>query len=495
MKRNKSNEFQTLLRKHLAFKGTEIYLIDLEENRGYTYNDLFSQSLSIRNILTKSVNKGQHVGIMLSKSSLYLPTLLACWQIGAIPAVLDDQVTSDRFYNLKELVNFQYLVVDKVYKNYEKQSQIILEETKHNKKPILKINLEIDELVDPSILLFSTGTTGLPKCVPLSLNNILKNVESLNARLNLAKNPVFLCCSPLSYAHGLYNSFLTSLILGGKVISGGSLTTFNAEKILTSAKFNNVSVFHITPSMLPILTFIGNKIKEELPSFGHVICGTARLRLEEKLKFENLYGTLITQQYGMTEALFMAINNDCQNNKAGSVGTPLDCIIRVLNDDGHIKDDHESGHIIVKSSSCFGSYYNQSDETNLAYRDGWFYTGDLGFIDQDGHLTIVGRSKEIIKKGGFNINPREIDAIIAKYQGVNEVSTVGVFDLVYGEEIYSFVMADKSLDYQALDLYCKKSIQSSHRPKKIFFVEDFPRSKSGKILTKALKEMVGQLCK
>ncbi len=488
-------DFETLLGRHFSDKFSEVYLIDLVAGREFTYRDLFFSSIVIKNILIDRVERGQHVGLMLSKSSLYLPALLACWQLGVIPAVLDSQMPLQRFINIKSLVNFQYLLVDEYYGSYEKQNQVMLEITNCDENPDFEIKLQIDELNDPSIFLFSTGTTGVPKCVPLSLNNIMTNVESLNSRLNLNSNPTFLCCSPLSYAHGLYNSFLTSLILGGRVIYGGTLNAFNAEKILISARNNNASIFHITPSMIPILTLIGKRTKEKLPNFRYVICGTASLRSEDKLNFEDIYKTLVTQQYGMTETLFMTVNSDGQKNKAGSVGTPLGCELRIINDDGHTLSYNESGNIIVKSSATFGSYYNQSDESNLVYKQGWFHTGDLGFIDRDGYLTVKGRSKEIIKKGGFNINPKEIDSIINRFQDVIEVATIGISDPLYGEEIYSFAIVSKSLDENELNLYCSKSLQPSHMPKKIFFVDHLPRSNSGKILIQNLKELAIELCK
>jgi len=489
----KNTEWEALLGELITNKGNQVYLVDTEESQEYTYDDLFCQSISIKKILKKRVDKGQCVGVMLSKSSLYLPTLLACWQLGIIPAILDNQIPAHRLSQIKSLVNFQYLLVDKEYSEYELVDQLILERISYNNKPISQIKLGIDENSDPSVLLFSTGTSGLPKCVPLSLSNILRNVESFKARLKIDKNPVLLCTSPLSYAHGLYNSFLTTLALGGKVVNGGTLNVFNAEEILIAARVNNVSIFHITPSMIPILTMIGKRTKETLPNFQYVICGTARLRLEDKKIFESVYKIPITQQYGMTESLFIAINSDSQDRKVESVGLPIGCKLKVLNDQGLATNDNESGNVVVKSESCFGSYYNQEDETKLSYRDGWFHTGDLGFIDQDGYLTIVGRKKEIIIKGGFNINPREIDNILCKYDGVIEVVTIGVSDLVYGEDIYSFVLADKSVAVQELHSYCRKCMQPLHVPKKIHILKEFPRSKSGKILTNNLKKIALEL--
>ena len=484
-KKNK-NVWEKQLNSHSINKLNDIYLIDILENETYSYNDLFCQAFVIKTELERVLVSGDCAGIAITKSSSLLPTILACWQMGVIPAIIDRVISSTRLSKIQSMINFKFLVVDNEYDgNFQ---YININEIKP-RDYFEKVTLKIDEINSPALLLFSSGTTGDPKCVPLSLNNIWSNIDSLRLNLDFDKNPVFLCTSPLSYAHGLYNSFLTALVLGGKTLYGGPLSLISAEQILISAHKNDASVFHLTPSMIPILNMIGKRTKLPLPSFKHVICGTSPLEVQSKIIFESIYKIPITQQYGMTEALFMTINNDSQVSKAKSVGLPLNCKLKIENESGQAAKDNEIGNILVKSDSFFGSYYMQTEESNLAYKNGWFHTGDFGYLDEDGYLTIAGRKKEIIKKGGFNINPREIDEIVSRCKGVKESFTIGVPNKLYGEEIYTFLVTDDFFDLNTLKKYCQKNMQKNHIPSKFHTLINFPRTSSRKISLTELKKL------
>jgi len=234
---------------------------------------------------------------------------------------------------------------------------------------------------------------------------------------------------------------------------------------------------------------IGKRTKLPLPNFKHVICGTSQLETQSKIIFESIYKTSISQQYGMTETLFMTLNYDSQDDKVKSVGLPLNCKLKIESDSGQALKANEIGNILVKSDSSFGSYYMQPEETKIAYQDGWFHTGDFGYLDEDGYLTIEGRKKEIIKKGGFNINPKEIDEILLKCKGVKESFTIGVPNILYGEEIYTFLLTDDFFDLNKLKKYCQKNMQKNHIPSNFHMLIDFPRSSSGKISLTELKKL------
>tara|TARA_Y100000748_G_scaffold297484_1_gene291542 strand:- start:197 stop:1684 length:1488 start_codon:yes stop_codon:yes gene_type:complete len=494
MNKNHNNTVQSLLREYFRSIGSKSYLVDILEERDYSYNDVFLKSFFIKSLLDSRISRGECIGLILTKPSLYMPSILACWQAGVFPAIIDNKISFDRLREIKSIVNFKYLLVDTELDGWEKNNQIIIEDSEKEYEILSEIKIDIDENNQPSILFFSSGTTGIPKCVPLSLSNIVKNIQSFNMRLSIDVRPVYLCTSPLFYAHGLYNSFISALISGGQVLYGGVLNAFNAEKVLISSKLNHASIYHITPSMIPILTTIRKKTKEEMPNFDHIICGTSKLRLKDKLEFENIFSKKITQQYGMTESLFMTVNDDCQDKKPESVGRPINCVLKIIDNDGNDIKHGKNGNIVVKSESFFGEYYNQKDETNLAYDNGWFKTGDLGILDEEGYLIISGRKKEIIKKGGFNINPIEIDDVIRKYTDIIDAATVGVEDMKYGEEIYSFIIAKNFIDKEKLDSHLRNNLQPRCIPKKIFLLKKFPKSESGKILTSTLKKMAKELC-
>ena len=343
------------------------------------------------------------------------------------------------------------------------------------------------------IMLFTSGTTEFPKCVPLSFENVENNIKHFSDRLDLNRNDVFLCTSPLWYAHGLYNSFLTALTLGGKVVWGGGLSIISAEKILNCAVNNRATIYHFTPSMIRILALYAGRSGCPVPKLRYAICGTSRLSPTDKTDFEEVFHTPVLQQYGTTEALIMSINTSQDEQHPESVGTPIGCSIIIVDDDGNDLGANITGNIIVKSDANFGCYYRQPTETALAYKSGWFQTGDLGLITNDGHLTISGRKKDIIKKSGININPNQIDTIINEHNKVEKSITVGVPDDTYGEDIYTFVKVAIRTSEDELKTYCATYLPKNYMPKRILFVEDFPKTDSGKIKRSELVQLVNKV--
>ena len=487
--KNNNNHWEKRLNSHSINKLNDIYLTDILENETHSYNDLFCQAFAIKTDLESVVVSGDCLGVLITNPSLLLPTILACWQMGVIPVILDNNMPSHKLAKIQSIINFTSIVIDREYEGKFNDAQYINVSEIKPSDYFEEFKFKIDEINSPALLLFSSGTTGDPKCIPLSLHNIWSNIENLSLNLDFEKNPTFLCTSPLSYAHGLYNTFLTVLVLGGKILYGGPLSLINAEKILSSAHQNDASVFHLTPSMLPILNMIGQRTELPLPNFKYVICGTSQLDAQSKILFESIYKTPIAQQYGMTEALFMSINSDSQESKVNSVGLPLNCELKIESNSGKAVKNNEIGNIIVKSNSLFGSYYLQPEETKLSYKNGWFYTGDIGYLDEDGYLTISGRKKEIIKKGGFNINPKEIDEIVSKCKGVRESFTIGAPDILYGEDIHTFLLTDDFFDLKELKKYCRINMQKNYVPSNFYLLINFPRTSSGKISLTALKEL------
>ncbi|HPN84349.1 MAG TPA: fatty acid--CoA ligase family protein, partial [Victivallales bacterium] len=339
-------------------------------------------------------------------------------------------------------------------------------------------------------ILFTSGSTGTPKCVPLSFDNITNNVNAFCRRLDIREKDRFICTSPPWYAHGLYNSLLTSFIIGSSTLSPGILNVLNCRNILLQSSMHNANIYHLTPSMIKILAMVGRKVDFPLPKFKKVICGTARLEKNDKKDFEKIFGVPVIQQYGMTETLFMCVNDRGMETYPESVGVPVGCKIKVIGPEGRSLKHNSTGQILCKTKSMFGSYYMQEKETADSYRKGWFQTGDIGFFNKKNYLFITGRLKEIIKKGGFNINPNEIDSVLLKISSVKQAKTLGIPDKTYGEEIISFVVASgENFTETSLRRACAKKLPGTHIPKRIFLIKNMPLTSTGKISNTKLIDM------
>ncbi len=453
-----------------------------------TYSELANLAEIIKNKIPENIV----AGILISSPSMIMPTILACWSKNTIPAILEPQIKYEKFKIIKEITGLQLIVTDqKLEDSFSTEKTVNLGDGGSNSIRLQKSsdNFSIHIPDDsPALLLFTSGSTGIPKCVPLSLSNIWSNVKRFSEILNIDENNVFLSTSPLFYAHALYNSFLTALLLGTTVIYNGVLNIMNVANAVKLANRHNATVYNLTPSMMQILIMMAGKLKEPFPKFRHIICGTAKLEPDLKKKFETAFNCIVTQQYGMTETLFISVNSGKQIESPESVGIPVACEIRITDDNGTPLQKDQKGDISVKSESSFGSYFKQTEETNTSYIDGWFFTGDEGKIDDDGYLTVTGRKKEIIKKGGYNINPNEINAVLNKFDAISDSATISMPDPVYGEEIYSFVAGNALSEAIILD-FCYERLPKTHIPKKIFIISKIPKTSNGKTDLQELRRL------
>lgn len=444
-----------------------------------TYHDVSLAAARLAGAL--SLVKERTVGVAARAPERYLPILLACWRHGVSPAIIDPDSPADKLKIVMDAVKAKSLLADTEIAGPLPGVDVIrLDQLQDSAVAPEGFDYNLDPDTDPALLLFTSGSTGTPKVVPLSLNNIKLNIEAFNGELGVTGDDAFLCASPTHYAHGLYNSLLTAYFLGATVVCSGPMTLMSAANALTLAVKHKVTVFHVTPSMLPILTMVAKRFKGETPRFRWVISGTARLDAKAKADFEAAFNTPLTQQYGMSETLIMAVNADKQDQLPESVGFPVGCVMEIVDADGKPLASGETGEIRVKSPSAFNLYYHQPEETAEAYRDGWFYTGDLGRFVDGRYLMITGRAKDMIKKGGFNINPNEIDAALLSIPGVKAAVTISLPDPLYGEEIYAFCVAPGLTE---IDLRQSrgKVLDDRRWPKRVFVVNELPLTSSGKV--------------
>lgn len=475
----------------LRDRGEHCFMVDAETRKALSYRDVVRRACAVAHQLADACFEGPVVGVSLSDPLWYVPTLLGAWSRGLTAAVLDPNLTEGRLERLVRTCGVTHVLSD-----HDRLHRRLYQEIRVTSpgRAIESIDLDISSMDGraPALLLFSSGTTGMPKCIPLSLDGINANVASFSRLLGMSTADVFLSASPLWHAHGLYNSLLTALLLGASVVYVGPLNVVNAAGALDVAIEHRATVFHVTPSMLPILTFVGRRKPNLLPPLRHVICGTARLAERDKQEFETLFNMPILQQYGMTEVLFISVNQSCPSTKPHSVGEAIGCEIQIRDDEGTEARPLTPGNIWVKSPSAFGSYFSQPEETRTAYRDGWFQTGDLGWVDNSGALTISGRKKDIIKKGGFHIAPDEIDAVLLQCGEVRESATVGVLDRFQGEEIYSFVVCGEQANEERMKEHCRRNLPRHHVPKQIIMLPALPKTETGKIKKMELAELARQ---
>jgi fatty-acyl-CoA synthase len=344
-------------------------------------------------------------------------------------------------------------------------------------------------LADPLFIMYTSGTTGDPKGAVLSHGNVL--FGSINTVVGCGINRSYrsLVVAPLFHIGALGASALPILYAGGSLVLKGF---YNASEVIGLIARERINYMFAVPVMFQLLL----KTDEwQTADFSHVyffIAGGAPMPLPVIRKYQEDKGIYFSQGYGMTET-FRLTSLDLEDSirKAGSVGKEmLHVLLRIVDDQDRDVAPGESGEIIVKGPNVFSGYWNKPAETAEAMRRGWFHTGDMGRRDEEGFISIVGRKVEMIISSGENIYPAEVERVIQALSEVREAAAVGMPDRKKGEVVAVFVMLKEGaeLTEAALLEAMQGKIAPFKIPKKVIFVEDFPRNSTGKILKKELKE-------
>jgi malonyl-CoA/methylmalonyl-CoA synthetase len=325
---------------------------------------------------------------------------------------------------------------------------------------------------DPALLCYTSGTTGTPKGALLSHGNLLAGAEAVRLAWRWTDRDRLILCLPLTHMHGLGVGLHGTLLAGASAIV---LPKFDVHQVLAAT--DGATLLFGVPTMYARLAEA-----EEVHRLSRLrlcVSGSAALSAELHQQIEARSGQRILERYGMTETVLLVSNPYDGERRPGTVGLPLPGVELVLD---------ASGEILVKGPSVFSGYRDQPDATRASFTaDGWFRTGDIGAYDERGYLQIVGRSKELIISGGYNVYPREVEDVLRLYPGVIDVAVVGVASAEWGEVVTAFVEAHGALDGDALLAWAGQQLAPYKRPRAVYQLAALPRNNLGKVVRRELK--------
>ena len=293
---------------------------------------------------------------------------------------------------------------------------------------------------DDAVILYTSGTTGRPKGAELTHAGLTRNAELTAATLlNAGPGDVTMGCLPLFHVFGL------TCGLNATIIGGGTLTMlprFDAGKALDIIERDKVSIFEGVPTMYAAMLHHSARTGADTSSLRTCISGGAAMPLEIMRGFEQTFGCMILEAYGLSETSPVAsFNHPDRVRKPGSIGTPMDGVeMRVVDGEGASLPVGEVGEIAIRGHNVMKGYWGKPEATAEAIPDGWFRTGDLAQADADGYFHIVGRAKDLIIRGGYNVYPREIEEVLHEHQAVAEVAVIGIPHTELGEEVGAAVV-------------------------------------------------------
>ncbi|MBA3420509.1 MAG: long-chain fatty acid--CoA ligase [Thermoleophilaceae bacterium] len=342
---------------------------------------------------------------------------------------------------------------------------------------------------DTAVLLYTSGTTGSPKGAELTHSNLRRNVEvTLKTLIQIDENDTLLGALPL------FHSFGQTCGLNCGVAAGARLTLiprFDPDKALEIVQRDEVTIFEGVPTMYTAMLHSDTKDEVDLSSLRLCVSGGSAMPGEVMRSFEQQFGCKVLEGYGLSETSPVAsFNHPDRERKEGSIGTPIEGVeMKVVDEDRNEVARGEVGEIAIKGHNIMKGYWNRADATEEAIVDGWFHTGDMAYVDEDGFFFIVDRKKDMVIRGGYNVYPREIEEVLYEHEAVAECAVMGVPDEQMGEEVVAAVVLKSGQDASEDDLreFVREQVAGYKYPRRIWFEDELPKGPTGKILKKDIE--------
>ncbi len=441
-----------------------------------SYSQLESQAAGAARAISERV-KGDMVALLVPNSPAFAPILLGALWAGksvavlptlAPPPIVKLMVGSVRAETVITTEEFVPRLVEAGIPCWLYEGSIADDP---NSVPMM------DRTREAAVLLFTSGTTGMPKTVELSERNILDNAEGCRLATGFDSNQKMLAILPLFHAYGLTVTLVLPLITGSTVV----IERFIPRQILQAIERLRITCLVAVPSQYRLLA--KDPAPADLSSLWLCIAGAERLPEQVAIEFEDRFHKTIVQGYGATEISPVVSLNMPESNRFGSVGKPLPNLQVTIRDD---KDAtlgaNDIGEVCVEGTSVMLGYHNDADATGRKISNGVLHTGDKGYFDQDGYLHLVGRADDLVKVSGEKVYPAEVETAIENIQGVEEAAVIALPDEKHGARLYAFVelKAGSTMNDASLRAACREILEPYKVPRNFSVIESMPRTVTGK---------------
>jgi long-chain acyl-CoA synthetase len=463
----------------------------------FSYGRLWSQTLWLGNHLQREfgVRDGNRIGLWLKNSPQFVPALFGALQSGGVAVPINSFLKPAEVSQIVRDAGLEVLLVDGTMK--EALAELAATQ------PALKI-FSVEDLPaapepathplvsrsesDLAILIYSSGTTGLPKGIMLSHGNLLHNVESCRVVLEAAGTDRIAVVLPMFHSFMLCVGVLLPLLVGGSIVLVKSLHP--PKSIIQEIIHRQATILPSVPQFFRMMCH--DSVPVQLP-LRMCISGGAPLPGEILREFTQKFPIPLIEGYGLSEASPVVAFNPLHGPwKAGSIGVPVTNVeVSVQDDAGKILPPAVTGEICVRGGNVMLGYWNQPEETARAMRGDWLLTGDVGHRDAEGFFYITDRKKDMLLVNGINVYPREIEELIYEFPGIKEAAVVGQPDPRRGEQAVAFVSMNPGAALEEKDLlqFLRDKLADYKIPKRVHVLEKLPRNATGKIVKTELRKL------
>jgi len=468
----------------------------VDDTGRYSYLQMKNEIYAVQKIIRSyGMMPGDKIIILSPNGKNAIVSIFATLNINCVAAPVDIQTPMELVVDMIDIIDARMIIYSgddvKISELREKCNNIVflkIEDTNCNDdiEFVNQSDLILSKTSsDPAVILFTSGTTGKMKAVVHSHENIIVNVNAVDDYMNINKNDIFYVLKTYVHCSSLISEIFLAFSKGASVCLYKPKVSLST--IIRRIKNEKATILGINPTFLSLMSQL-NKMSDGLNSVRLV--ATSGAVLDENLvasSREVFRNAIIINVYGLTEA-GPRISAERPNGeyKCGSVGKPIKGV--------EVKIDIEQsgadsiGEIIVKSKSIMLGYYNDDVSTKAKIQDGWLRTGDLGYIDEEGYLFVIGRKDEMIIRGSHNVAPARVESVINKIEGVLTNVVFGVDDKINGQNVVCAIIAESKIDTSVIIEECKKHLYEYECPQNIVFWDSIPKTIGGKISRKLASE-------
>lgn len=445
-----------------------------------------------------SRNTGAHVGVLAPPSAAGAVAIAACWCAGRVPVPLNFLLGPDELHRVTRDAGLDLILSVRLMAEIAERlgiAALVLDANSMTPDAGGGTHADMDTAAgipsaapeDLGAILYTSATTGDPKGVRLSFDNLIQNALTCAAHARLDHRHVFLSVLPQFHSFGFTAMTVVPLMLGATV---RYLPRFSPAAVVDALSEHRVGVFMAVASMYAALLRLKGAGKEEFASLHLAISGGEPLPPRVSEAFAERFGVEIQEGYGLTETSPVVSLNMPWARRPTSVGRPLPGItVSAVDTEGRQLPPGAEGELTVTGHCVMQGYHNRPAETAGVLRGGRFFTGDLGRVDSDGFVYITGRVKDLIIVGGENVYPREIENVLCEHPAVAEAAVIGVPDELRGETPAAFVILREGAATTETELraFCRQHLAGYKQPRSVQICSELPRGPTGKILKRALR--------
>ncbi len=497
--------FDALFAKHAD--NTGLFIDDPIDNQSVTYKAFIEQTGRLANAITAAgLKPGDRLVAQVGKSVNALALYGACVRAGVVYLPLNTAYTDAEVDYFVSDCSASFLVcdpndADRLNAVADKASAMLMTQSRDGNRGTLPdaaqaestefdtVNRSVDDLC---ALLYTSGTTGRSKGAMLTHGNLLSNTFALTELWEFTKDDILLHALPIFHTHGLFVATNIALLSSARLIFEPK---FDLDRIIE--RLPHATCMMGVPTFYTRLLADVRLDKSLVGNMRLFVSGSAPLLAETHRQFESVTGHTILERYGMTETNMNTSNPYKGDRIAGTVGLPLNGIDLKITDPntGTTLPNGEIGVIEVRGPNVFKGYWKMPEKTAEELRaDGFFITGDLGTIDEHGYVSIVGRNKDLIITGGYNVYPKEIEQVLDDQPGVLESAVIGVPHADFGETVVGILVADgPTMDLEHIKTSVEQSLARFKHPNQLLVVEELPRNTMGKVLKNVLRDRYADL--